>query len=407
MDERAYLRELARKYMEYAELDEMREKEGLWYKHNDFQSRWTPVIMEIDTFLDDIMPPLKCTSKYAREIEKYLQYYIVNYELIHDDKVIPREYRVPMQIDFKLFGLDMKQEHADSGKSIGFHTQQAITDLETQVYQLKPSVYSYNKEETEKHFAYAQEILGDIMPVVYENQSLRWSLCPTKAAVDLMTMQELFMAMYDCPDEVHLLLRKITDEFIAFCRWQEKEGLLTWNGGNHYAGAGSYGFTRKLKQNSPLLKDMWGNTNSQESVGISPAMYEEFLTPYFREIAEMFGAVYYGCCEPANEAWNSIKTYPGLRKVSVSAWADQEYMGKVLAENNIVYSRKPSPNFVGVPDSFDEEAFEKYMEETFRCASECQLEIIFRDIYSLDGDLSKPGRAVEITKRLAEKYHRC
>lgn len=79
-------------------------------------------------------------------------------------------------------------------------------------------------------------------------------------------------------------------------------------------------------------------------------------------------------------------------------------MGNVLAEKKIIYSRKPSPNFIGVPDSFDEKAFEAYMEETFKAAENCQLEIIFRDIYSLCGDLSKPGRAVEIVRKLVDKY---
>lgn len=404
MEERAYLRELARKYMEYASRDEMKEKAKLWYHHNDFQSRRTPIVMEIDTFLDDILPPLKCESRYGREMEKYLQYYIVNYELIGDDKVIPPEYRVPMQIEMKLFDLDIHQEHAEGGKGIGFHTEPVITNLETQVHELKKSSWRYNREETEKHYAYAESILGDIMPVVYENQSLYWAFMPTKLVVDLMTMQEMFLAMYDCSEEFHLLMRKVTDDLKGFALWQEQEGLLTWNGDNHFVGSGSYGFTKRLKQNSPRLKDMWGNMNSQESVGVSPEMYEEFLAPYYRELAELFGAMYYGCCEPANEAWDSIRTYANLRKVSVSAWADQKFMGKVLAEKGIIYSRKPSPNFIGVPGSFHEAEFEAYMEETFQCAADCQLEIIFRDIYSLSGDITKPGRAVKIVRNLVEKY---
>lgn len=404
MEEKVYLRELAKKYLEYAHLDEMREKERLWYEHNDFIGRRTPVIMEIDTFLDDIMPPLKCETRFGKEIEKYLQFYIVNYELIGDDKVIPTEYRVPREIDFKIFDFDIKEDHADGGKGVGFHTEPVITDLETQVYELKKSTYRYDRKTTEQHFAYAQEVLGDLMPVVYDNQSLRWAFMPTKIVVDLMTMQEMFMAMYDCPDEFHLLMRKITDDLKEYCMWQEKEGLLTWNGGNHFVGSGSYGFTKSLKQNNPCLKNMWGNMNSQESVGISPAMYEEFLAPYYRELAEMFGAVYYGCCEPANEAWDSIRTYANLKKVSVSAWADESFMGKVLAENKIIYSRKPSPNFIGVPNSFIEAEFEKYMEETFKAADSCQLEIIFRDIYTLGGDIEKPRKAIQIVRKLINKY---
>ena len=406
MDEKIYLRELAAKYMEYANRPEMEEKEELWYAHNDFKSRKTPVIMEIDTFLNDIMPPLKCETKYGREIEKYLQYYIVNYELVGDDKVIPKEYRVPLQINFRLFDFDFREEHSSEAGSVGMHIVPPITDLETQVHELKKSVWSYERGETEAHAQAAREILGDIMPVVYENQSLRWVLTPTQHAVNLLSMQELFMAMYDCPDEVHLLMKRIVEELKEFCLWQQEEGLLTSNLGNTYAGAGSYGFTHQIKPQGErvLLSDMWVNTNSQESVGVSPAMYEEFIAPYYRELVEPFGLVYYGCCEPANEAWESIKTYKNLRKVSVSAWADEEFMGKALSENHLIYSRKPSPNYIGVERSFDEKAFEEYMRKTFVCAKDCQLEIIFRDIYTLCGNLTKPRRAVEIVRRLIGEY---
>ena len=408
MDERGYLRNLAETYMKYACSEEMKSKEKLWYEHNDFISKNTPVIMEIDSFINDILPPLKCESKYGREIESYLQYYITNYELVGDDKVIPKEYRVPLQIYFKLFDTEIQAEHSKKAESVGYRCVQTITDLETDVYQLKKSTYYFDEKETEEHFELAKDILGDIMPVVYENQSLRWELMPTKHVVDLMTMQDMFMAMYDCPDELHLLMRKITDDLKEYCFWQQEKGLLTANNGNQYVGAGSYGFTNRLgkSEGKILLTDMWGNMNSQESVGISPAMYEEFFAPYYRELAEMFGAVYYGCCEPANEAWESIKTYKNLKKVSVSAWADEAFMGKVLAENKIIYSRKPSPNFIGVAGEFDEAAFEKYMEKTFISAKDCQLEIIFRDIYTLCGDITKPGRAVNIVRRLSDKYRK-
>ncbi len=406
MDEKSYLRSLAEKYMMYAKSKEMEEKANMWYEHNDFVSNKVPVIMEIDTFLNDIMPPLQCESKYAREIEKYLQYYIVNYELIGDDKVIPKEYKVPLQIHFKMFDIDMKEEHSSEDGSVAHKMEATITDLETEVYELKKSTWYFDEEETRKHYNLAAEILGDLMPVVYENQSLRWELTPTQHAVNLLTMQELFMAMYDCPDELHLLMKKIVTDLKEYCYWQEESGLLTSNLGNQYAGAGSYGFTRQIVPigDKVLLSEMWGNTNSQESVGISPQMYEEFFAPYYRELTEIFGMVYYGCCEPANEMWDSILTYKNLKKVSVSAWADEAFMGKALAENRIIYSRKPSPNFIGVEQNFDEAAFEAYIRKTFECAKDCQLEIIFRDIYTLCGDITKPKRAIQIVRKLIKEY---
>jgi hypothetical protein len=60
---------------------------------------------------------------------------------------------------------------------------------------------------------------------------------------------------------------------------------------------------------------------------------------------------------------------------------------------------------VGV-GTFDEAAFTAHIARTLRAAQGCSLEIIFRDIYTLDGDISKPGRAVRVVRRLVEKMWR-
>jgi hypothetical protein len=131
---------------------------------------------------------------------------------------------------------------------------------------------------------------------------------------------------------------------------------------------------------------------------------ENFIFPYFRDLCAEFGQVYYGCCEPVHEIWECcVSQYPNLRKVSISAWCNEDTMGEALRGSRVIYSRKPSPNFIGVGKDLDTDAFSAHMRKTLVAAKDCHLEIIFRDIYSLSGDLSKPGRAVEITRRLIDQ----
>ena len=94
---------------------------------------------------------------------------------------------------------------------------------------------------------------------------------------------------------------------------------------NDYAGAGSYGFTNELPTEHCRvtgeigLKDLWVNLNSQETVSVSPEMYGEYYWPYYKQLAEEFGLVYYGCCEPTNPIWKDyLSKLENLRKVSVS-----------------------------------------------------------------------------------------
>ena len=78
------------------------------------------------------------------------------------------------------------------------------------------------------------------------------------------------------------------------------------------------------------------------------SMASEFLYPYVHEIAEPVGLLYYGCCEAVHQNWDDIRTLPHLRKVSISQWTNEPFMGEALRGTGIVYSRKPNPNFLSV-----------------------------------------------------------
>lgn len=78
-------------------------------------------------------------------------------------------------------------------------------------------------------------------------------------------------------------------------------------------------------------------------------------------------------------------------------------MGEALKGSRVIYSRKPSPNFIGVGATLDEKAFRAHIRKTLAAAQGCHMEFIFRDVYTLSGDTSKPGRAVQITRELIEE----
>lgn len=174
----------------------------------------------------------------------------------------------------------------------------------------------------------------------------------------------------------------ILDDHRFFLRWQEENGLPFANSGNDYMGSGSYCFNQELKQQGTALStETWGYINSQESVGISNEMYGEFIFPYYQQMAKEFGLLYYGCCEPADGIWEDyISKLPNLRKVSVSPWCNEEFLAERLKNSRVIYSRKPSPNFVGVNPELDEEAFRAYIKKTVDLTKDCHTEFIFRDV---------------------------
>lgn len=404
--EREYLRALARQVLEYAQSPQMRAREALWYRHNARKGERPMVVMELNTFAPDIMPPLQCESELGKLIEHQLQEKLVNERLIKDDKVISPFFDVPWQIHLNHHGLTIRRVHAkdSQGRSLGFADEHVLRELPRDLEKLRPSEYWVDRAATARIDEQVMDLIGDILPVRRVNRSLDWHPAPSMHAVHMMGLEALMVAMIDEPDAVTELYRLITDDILRYVDWQASEGLLVLNNRNDYAGAGSYGFTDELptgcrETGRVLPRDLWGNMNSQETVCISPAMYEELVAPHYRRIADHFGLMYYGCCEPVHAIYaRSLASIPNLRKVSVSPWCDQAAMGEMLAGSRVIFSRKPSPNYVGVGARLDEDAFRAHVMETLRAARRCKLEFICRDIYALNGDPTKPGQAVGIIR---------
>jgi hypothetical protein len=411
-EEVRYLRELARKYQEYANLPVMAARKELWYKHNSLRSDRPIVVVELGTFLSDILPALKCESPAARELEGYFVTAITNHELVDDDKVIAPYVGVSWEIGCDLCGLDTKYTHAEDakGRNIGFAMAYPIEDIERDICKLKPPRFEVNREATPAKKAFFEEIIGDILPVTIKNTTFPWFGILTYRMVNLMGMETMFIAMKDQPDAFHRFMTHLSESMKAFLRWQESEKLICLNNGYEDAGGGSYGFTHELpradRKNADLYLscDMWAGLNSQESVGVSPAMFGEFIYPYYHELAKEIGLVYYGCCEPVHEFWDDcLSKLPNLRKVSISPWCDEAFMGERLAGGSVIYSRKPFPNFLGVDTTFNAEGLEQHLAKTVKAARGGTLEIIFRDTYTLMGEKDRPGKAVKIARGLFDK----
>jgi hypothetical protein len=406
-EEKAYLRDLAKKQVEYASLPVMAERKQQWYAHNALHGTRPMLVMEMATFADSVMPGLWCTSPGAMLIERQLVTHITSHELIDDDKVVPDVFVVPWLIHIKEFGIEVARTTAQDaqGRSLGYATDHPIKNLEEDLTKLKPSEFYVDREGTLAQKAFVEEVIGDIMPVEIENVSLRWFLAPSSKVVHLMGMERMLLALMDTPDLMRELYAFIRDQSMRAVAWMEQENLLTLNNGNHYVGAGSYGFTDELptaehRANGKVRPaDLWVNVNSQETVGLSPQMYREFIYPTYRDMAEAFGLSYYGCCEPVHDIWDDcISQLPHLRKVSVSPWCDEAFIGERLRDSRVIYSRKPSPNLIGVGD-FCPDAYREHIAATLQAARGCTLEIIHRDIYTLVGDRTRAGRAIAIARQ--------
>lgn len=394
-----YLRDLAKKQLEYALKDENIKKKELWYQHNAVKGSRPIIVIEDLSFKDDLFS-LTCQDEDSRFIENQLLLNLRSYEYINDDKVIPDYFKVPVKMNYKLFNQEIQRKISSEG--LGYHDEPIINDLEEDLQKLAPTKFSYDQKKTEELKKKVEDVIGDILPIKPVNTNNIWHFGITERIVNLMGMEKFFTAFYDSPEGVHQLMRKIVDDNKRFLRWQEKHTLIFPNNGNDYMGSGSYCFNDELVPKKEVRSiDTWGHINSQETVGISSDTFGEFIFPYYAEMAKEFGLIYYGCCEPVHDLWEKyISQIKNIRKISISPWCNEEVMAENLSGTKIIYSRKPSPNYLGVTKELDEDGLRNHLKKTINLTKECKVEFIFRDIYSLNGNREKLKRTVEIFRSL-------
>jgi hypothetical protein len=410
--ERDYLRDLARRQRDYAALPVMQEREARWYLHNELRGDRPTINFETWTCEQELLEPPQCESEAAREIELQLKREMLNHEMVDDDRVVSPFFVVPWNLSMVPFNVRIASEHAvdDHGRDVAYRFVHPIRDLKADLPSLPDSTYAVDCEGTLAWKCFVEEVLGDILPVRMGMRSL--GCCLSQIVVHLMGMETMMVSMMDYPDEFHRLMRRLSQDYIRYFKWLESEGLLFTNNGNDWLCQGSFGFTRELPcadqlTRPPATSDVWGYMDSQESVGLSPDMFDEFLFPYYQDVASIFGLLSYGCCEPVHSCWEkSLCRLPKLRKISISPWCDEAKMGEALRGSRTIFHRKPSPNFIGVGKELDEAAFAQHIRHTLESARGCKLEFSFRDIYTLEGNRDKPRRAVRIVRQLIDQYWR-
>ncbi len=394
VNDKKILRSLAEKQHEYANMDCNKEKMKEWYRHRRFEYGKPMVVLEIGGFRDEVYGPrLKCTTPLARNIENQLYSNFLNYELFNDDKIVLDYFPVHENIYFKPFDTAITKINANN--SIGHHFVPVVKDLEADFHLLKRSTFGYRKNNGDDIHKVAQDIFGDILPVKKTMNCLRAEL--TQHIVHLMDMETFLISMFDCPDLIHKMMENLSDDYLAYFKWLQSENLLLSTNSFERLGQGTYCCTQELPSKANNTKDVWCFMDSQETAPISPAMYKEFIFPYYKKIAKEIGLLSYGCCEPVDGIWSEcLSTLANLRNVSVSEWCNQNFMGEQLQNRKIIFHRKPSANFLSVDRFLNEDAFRPYIVSTLKAAEGCQLEITQRDILTIHSDEKKAKRYIEI-----------
>ena len=402
------LRELAKHFAGLCATPEMEEKRQRWYDQNELKPGKPLVHLSPEGCWPELVGQgdLLCEDSTARTMEMQLRMSICRIEFIADDSAIEPEYKVWFPFGFTDYGFEIQQTHGENRGS--FVWEAPIKDLDADFHKLKYMETIIGYEERAQLTEAAHDVFDGILGVVNRPGIGAWSVGRTHDAIRLMGMAEFFMAMYENPDGVHKLMRLITDSYHRFLDFMEESGEFMMNVTDGFVGSGGLAYTRKLpqpdwKQGMNLRTvDMWGFAESQETVGVSPKMFHEFIFPYQMELLKRFRMNCYGCCEPVHERLDDIMTIPNLVRVSVSPWCNEELAAEAF-KGKVIFSRKPNPTMIAT--GFFEHDIREDLRHTLKVAKGCNLEIIMKDTHTVQNCPDRVREWVRIAKEEVDKVY--
>jgi hypothetical protein len=400
--DREVLRALAGRVAELAARPIELEKRRLWTALNELRSRRPMVFCDPENGWNEIIlqSDLGCRSPLGRAWEWVLRRDAFWGEEMGDDRVIQPWFDLGYVYTRTGWGM---VEESIGGQDGGARTWIApLKDLDD-LSALRPQTINVDRPATQRRLSLAGEIFGDLLPARMRTSWFNgwyWSLGMTLDVIHLRGLGQMMLDMYDNPAGLHRLMAFLRDSYLAMVEFLEREHLYTLNNEGDYVGSAGFGWTSQLPapgfSGQARTRDLWVLLESQETVGVSPAMFEEFVLAYQLPIMERFGLVCYGCCEPVHARWAPLSRVKNLRRVSVSPWCDRAAMAENLG-NRYVYSLKTHPGLLAAP-SFDEDAIRADLRDALARARGCHLEIIMKDNNTIARDPDRVKRWCRIAR---------
>jgi hypothetical protein len=313
--------------------------------------------------------------------------------------------RVPKAVHNTGFGVGAQEDIAvtDPTNSVVGHRFINQFRGEEDLERLGTPQISHDAAETERRLAVGHELFDGLLEVRAEGVDPYLSLWDPIAT--WMSVEGALWGLADRPQFMHALVGRVTEGYLSMLDQLEEQGLLCGPQSLiHCTGA----YVDELPApgydpQRPRTKDLWMFGLAQMFSTVSPRMFREFEVEYASRICARFGLVYYGCCDPLDRKMAEVRLIPNVRKVSMSAWVDEE-RGAAEIGGDYVYSRKPNPAVLAT-DSFDGEHARADLLATREVCRRhgCPLEIILKDISTVRYDPQRLSQWARIAMRVVEE----
>jgi hypothetical protein len=385
--DRSVIRDLAKQVRRIAALPVQDERRRQWKAHNSLRPERPMVLLFPEGGWTELMPEtsLACEEARARDVEWELRRRVYHHEHFADDTVIEADWIVHKAVSSSGWGLEPRHHHSSAAR--GSWSFDPVLTNRADLELLQVPRITHDEPETERRLAEAHDLLGDILSVRLKGvDHISYHLMQQYSY--LRGLEQTMIDMFENPELLHDTMRFFVRAHRAILEQYVSLNLLSLNNDGTYHSSGGVGYTDEI----PLPDvdpehirpdDMWASAESQELAQVGPLQHEEFALRYERELLEPFALSGYGCCEPLTDRLGLVFSIPGIRRLSISPWADVRVAAEELGPNYI-FSWKPRPMDLVGP--FDEDRVRAYLRTTLDLAraNGCVLEIILKDTHTCE-----------------------
>ena len=385
------LRTLASRYREISAGEENRKLRAEWVRFNDEKAGRPKVIVDEIPWQEMQCEELenRCESAFARSLETHFLRKLYSKKHFDTDLVLDDYIKLPVPVLGCDYGISAATESASAQSNRFCDLLEEEKDIEKICFQ----EVRVDRAEYERCAEIYEDIFGGVIPVRHTGRTVlfnAWDLLETWHGVE-----NCLMDLYDRPEFLHAIMRRITDVTHHIIDGLEKLRLVEGRQESlcysllysDWKGAGEEG----------TAKNSWTFGTAQNFSSVSKEMHEEFELPYAREIFARFGKGYYGCCEPLHDRMGMVNMIPNVEKVSVSPFADARVAAQNIG-NRYIMSRKPTPAYLGT-SSVEWDIVEREINETLQACREygVAVEFILKDLTTVQ---RAPARLEEWSRRV-------
>lgn len=262
MTDTQIVRDLAKQYMEAAMQPSQEEKAARMRRVNNLGIARPPVLIDEIPWHELNAQgelTLRCADPLARDMEDWFRKALYQQAHFPCDRIFERAYPLSKRFTSSGIGLDTEETRVrtDDQNAIVSHAYHDLLPDEAALEKVHDPVITVYPEDDQRRLAKAQELLGDVMPVVLRGVTLYiqpWDEIPRYHGVE-----NTLLDLIERPEFMHRVMAVFTKGFQSLMDQYERLGLLDPNGPLlHCTPAQVDGVPREDNPDGPYrLKDMW------------------------------------------------------------------------------------------------------------------------------------------------------